>query len=444
MSGPVNKYGVFLRFGSLVGLLAVMFLIQAPRVFAASACFQVSWTVGLAQAVTYSNASDCAVDRERQILYVSDFQRILRYDFNGNHLITDFMGFDHLYGMAIGPDSYLYLGEYDQQVVKVINSSGQLMGIIGSAMGHIRGVAVDKNGDVYAANEENQVIELQRLGGPYCDIPQYLQARLTLQGDPSGGLDTPTGLLKEGTMLYVADQLHSRIVAYQQVGSTFTYNYSMDAVSGGTSPGQIQGPFRIATDLAGNFYVTSGVDNRLVIFDSGWNFIRQGLGLITGFANGIVLDNNGNQYLTTGNTIGRVDGGCLAQPTATQTPFTPVPTCTPTGTLTPSQTPTPSATPTSTSALTDTAKSYIYPSPVRGKQGTVCYKMEESGRAIITVWNESAEKVLVVRDSKPTGVQTTALNLSGFPSGVYYYQVAIQYASGGIARSDLQKFVHNH
>lgn len=88
---------------------------------------------------------------------------------------------------------------------------------------------------------------------------------------------------------------------------------------------------------------------------------------------------------------------------------------------------------------------FVYPSPVRGTSANVSYYMDRPGSVVIKFWNEKAELVDRVTDSKPSaGVQTTPFTTSGFATGVYFYTVVLNYNSGSSVKIGPQKFVVIH
>ena len=87
---------------------------------------------------------------------------------------------------------------------------------------------------------------------------------------------------------------------------------------------------------------------------------------------------------------------------------------------------------------------FIYPSPARGSQATVSYNMAQAGQVDLRVWNEKAELVTHVTDSKPAGVQITPFSIAGFGTGVYFYSVTLTYSSGQVEKLGPKKFAILH
>jgi hypothetical protein len=87
---------------------------------------------------------------------------------------------------------------------------------------------------------------------------------------------------------------------------------------------------------------------------------------------------------------------------------------------------------------------FIYPSPSRGDQASVSYYMGGPGKMVLRIWNQNGVLVSNVDDRKPSGVQATSFSLSGFPTGVYYYQVTLNYDSGRVESIPTKKFAVLH
>jgi hypothetical protein len=58
----------------------------------------------------------------------------------------------------------------------------------------------------------------------------------------------------------------------------------------------------------------------------------------------------------------------------------------------------------------------------------------------IKVWSESADLVDEITEIKPAGTQISALNIGRYAPGVYFFEVAIQYDSGGSDKTGILKF----
>lgn len=85
--------------------------------------------------------------------------------------------------------------------------------------------------------------------------------------------------------------------------------------------------------------------------------------------------------------------------------------------------------------------SYVAPQPARGPAATVAYWMGENGTVEIRVFNAVGQWVSSKRETKPSGPQTSSLDLSGFAPGVYLYQIRFSYDSGGTGSLPVGKFM---
>ena len=112
------------------------------------------------------------------------------------------------------------------------------------------------------------------------------------------------------------------------------------------------------------------------------------------------------------NAIQVVPMGLTSTPTATYSPtFTPSPTTTATP-------PAPSGAP------------YVYSNPSSGPTVHFVYTMGENGTATIKVWNASGVLAAQMRNSMPSGIQQSSLDVRSFAPGHYFYQVDLKYDSG--------------
>ena len=144
---------------------------------------------------------------------------------------------------------------------------------------------------------------------------------------------------------------------------------------------------------------------------------------------------NAQQASLIGGTVNGVSVSsitCLPSPTpGSQAPpsttlvlcGTPSPTYTPVSNLTP--TPTPPA---------PGQKPYVYSNPSSGPTVRFVYQMASAGQAQIVVLNDVGNVVAQINDTKVAGVQESTLNIQSFAPGHYFYQVILQYSSGGQAQ----------
>ena len=87
-------------------------------------------------------------------------------------------------------------------------------------------------------------------------------------------------------------------------------------------------------------------------------------------------------------------------------------------------------TPVSTPPAPNGGNPYVAPNPSNGPTVEFVYQMAEPGTANIKVWNALGNLAASMSDAKPAGEASSALNVSGFGPGHYFYQVILNYNSG--------------
>ncbi|GEM_PF-4345432 len=330
------------------------------------------------------------VDRVRHLVYSTDptgnFLYVHQYDGTPVTVLTGLQG---AVGLALQPgptpgDLFVALRSPVQEVVRYNPDTWTVTGgmLVGGAL---RDLHADSDGNLYASYDSG-------------DVLVYNESPTPTPVATLSGLQVPDGMVRSSDGFYVMDTMNNRVLRF------------------GVTPGPVYGtPTVVATLTApqgvawdgNNYYVTN--NSSYNVYDGNWNLVRQCNLPELLYGQDIALDETGAIYVADRSTRVHKFGGCI----------TPMP----------------------TPPLNVPGHCYIYPSPVRGGRATVCYLMAASGRATITVWNEAAEKVLVVGDSKPQGDQSTALDFGKFPAGVYYYQIKFTFDLESESISRLNKFV---
>ncbi|HEY5038291.1 MAG TPA: hypothetical protein VIJ93_04385 [bacterium] len=308
------------------------------------------------------------------------------------------------FGVAVGGASYpgVYVIQRDNGAgITKLDTSGVTVWSVNPSPGMgWRTLCVDDWGNVYAsADSTNQLIVLDSNGN---------------QKSPSsfGSLTSPTGLSVSGLNLYVSDTGAKRVLQFVQSGVN-TYSYTQtQAVTLSDSP------FGITMDLTGHFYIAFQNTGSYAAFDGNFNQLTQTCSTpsIAG-AFGIALDETGAVYVAghSSNTVAKIQA-CFSQTLPVYHGLNPP----------------------------GSGEFFIYPSPAKGDHATVSYKMAESGRVELKVWNEKAEIVDDVTDQKSAGVQVTPFSISAFASGVYFYSLILTYDSGKVEKIKPHKFVVIH
>lgn len=359
----------------------------------------------------YSEPAGMAIDYGRNLVYMADRGNTTLYVFTtAGSPVTHFSswtggGFNGIQDVALDNQGNVYVADYSAQVVYEFSVSNySYVGAIASGqVSYPRGVWVDTQGvtvSLYITSQNDNVYRYDSVSGG------AFAAGLTFGG---AYLNVPTGIVKQGNNIYVVDDA-GHLVEFPGPG------YS-SGVTLYTCASDLKG---IKTDLAGIFYVTEAGANKLDKFLSGLGSAPSQCSILY-YPWSVVVDPNGKTFVAeeSGAAVTALQG-CVAEPTLT---------------------PTPSYKGANPPAPGDF---FIYPSPARGSQATVSYNMEEPGRADLRVWNEKAELVTHVTDSKPAGVQTTTFSITGFGPGVYFYALTLNYDSGQVEKLGPKKFAIIH
>lgn len=301
----------------------------------------------------------------------------------------------------------------------------------------LRGLGVDPNTQtVFAASSVDSSIHWFTLvAGVY--QPQ------TAFG--SSVLNYPTGMLKTGNNLYVADAVKNCI--YQFSGTDSAGYTAVGQVTGLSGPTSVNSPYDIGQDSNGRFLVPSQPNTSIgqfTVFNPDWTFnsICQSTSymVVGNGLYGLAVGSGWDTYLT--NFYGSLllqTGECPATTTPTPTrTASPSPTITFTPTLSPtppSVTPTPSPLPCTGNYI----MTYAYPDPAPGNQLSIFVQFCENGSGTIRIYDASLQLVLKVPIAGNAGGNSFNVNLNGFSHGIYYYLVAIDGPSGK-QTSTTQKF----
>jgi len=344
-----------------------------------------------------------------------------------------------LQGINLAIDLHLhriYVAETAPSKVTVLGYDGTYQATLGQGLVTVGDafVALDPVGRAYLAERETgKVWRLKPGGGGTLMNPGFLAAGirslhfdasgnfyLMTDGDglfefdaggnqvwiaPSGELSAPTGLVKVGTSLYVADTLNNRIVRYEETGpdSHLYQPLVVEVADSGSNPILPYGLFR---DLAGNFY-SANFGLSMVIHQApagSWTEVSR---CSVGDVLDVVVDETGAQYV-------------LAFPVGNVMKLAPC-----TGWVQPTPTPgyyglnPPSA-----------GGAYLYPSPVRGGTAQYACRLSASGRLRLKIWNENGELAGEFTGQFPAGAQSLVLDLSRLVPGVYLHRGTIEYDSG--------------
>ena len=185
-------------------------------------------------------------------------------------------------------------------------NSYQFVRAVGSAnadtFGRPQGIAVDTSGNVYVADpDKNRALKFDSNGDFLLGVGagyNGVAGSVGTAGSGAGQFYNPQGVAVDGNgSLYVADNNNHRIQKFDSNG-----NFLFQIGTFGSQNGQFNHPIGVTTDLSGNIYVADGNNNRVQEFSSSGNYLTQ-FGLY-GTGNGqfnipadVAVGGNGSVYV---------------------------------------------------------------------------------------------------------------------------------------------------
>lgn len=189
-------------------------------------------------------------------------------------------GFNNASSVAIGPDGALYVGDWANNLIRKVNlTTTAVTTFAGSgAAGHVDGavasavfngtanIVFDKSGNLYVADEENNMIrEITTAGNVVTIAGNGTQASVDGVGT-AASFNHPEGMVLDANgNLYVADNnntIRKVNLATQQV-TTYAGTGVRGYTDGPVASAQFSSPYGLAMDANGNIYVGDIVNNRI-------------------------------------------------------------------------------------------------------------------------------------------------------------------------------------
>jgi sugar lactone lactonase YvrE len=304
-------------------------------------------TNGAGNTSTFSAPTGVAADNQGNV-YVADGSNNMIRKINPSGVVSTLAGtgsvgstngpgaaatFTTPFGVTLDVSGNVYVADQGNNLIRVINSSGVVSTLAGSgALGAQNGmgssasfdlpsaVAVDKGGNVYVADFDNNLIREVSAAG--------IVSTLAGNGQPGAGnplttasFSGPTGTAVDAQgNVYVVDQGHNviRKIDLNGVVTTVAGNGNPFSIDGPDSAASFAFPFGIAVDQKGNIYVSdvtckirmispAGMVSTLA--GSGAPGSTNGIGSAASFSQpaGLAVDNTGNVYVAdAGNNLIRV------------------------------------------------------------------------------------------------------------------------------------------
>jgi len=228
-------------------------------------------------------------------------------------------------GVAVDPTGNVYVADLLNNIIRKISSSGIVSTLAGNGTGGDTngpaasasfkapyGVAVDAAGNVYVADDANNLIRKITSTGVVSTLAGNGNAAWVDGPGTTASFYNPTGLAVDvNGNVFVADAGNNRIREISPTGvvSTFAGNGTFGSANGNGTSASFNHPTGVAVDIDGNIYVADQKNNliRMIAFDgtvstwagNGKALATNGRGSGASFSSptGIAVDAAGNVYV---------------------------------------------------------------------------------------------------------------------------------------------------
>jgi RHS repeat-associated protein len=210
------------------------------------------------------------------------------------------------HGIAIDKEGNVWVSDTENNRVEEFSSGGtflQKFGTLGTGNGQLKspaGITIDGEGNVWVVDSGNDRVE------EFSKTGTYLSKFGTEGNIPTGAyFKSPMGIAYSPTLsgrLYVADTGNNLIRVFNLQGG---FEHTLGVISGGSKAEDFEKPEGVAIDSSGNLWVADTDNSRVQEFTAGGGYIQQigKTGQIVHnlyLPSGIAVDSSGNVLVTDG------------------------------------------------------------------------------------------------------------------------------------------------
>ncbi|MEV6962890.1 RICIN domain-containing protein [Streptomyces sp. NPDC051207] len=232
-----------------------------------------------------STAHAAATGGENSVLLISTVAGTGGAGFKGDNEPARSAQLNRPYGIAVDSTGTLYFSDYNNHRVRRITTDGRISTVAGTGAAGVSGdngpavsaqlnypreVAVDSAGAVYIADTNNHRVRKVTTDGKISTIAGTGAAAFGGDGGPATAarLHTPLGVVVDSTgALYISDHGNHRIRKITSDGQISTVAGTGAAGfrgdGGPAVSAQLNGPFGVALDGAGDLYIADYVNHRI-------------------------------------------------------------------------------------------------------------------------------------------------------------------------------------
>ena len=242
---------------------------------------------------TFNEPTGVAADASGNI-YVADYRNNLIRSSNAAGTVSTLAGsgaqgfangsgsyasFNQPTGIAVDAAGNIYVADNQNNVIRIISTAGMVSTLAGSGVqggangvaasatfNFPQGVAVDAAGNVYVADYGNNLIRKISATGLVSTLAGKDSAGATNSADTAATFNQPTGVAVDAAgNVYVADEGNNLIREISPAGvvSTFAGSGLPGSANGTGTKASFNGPTGIAVDAAGNVYVADYGNNQV-------------------------------------------------------------------------------------------------------------------------------------------------------------------------------------